>query len=144
MARWTQDVYLMYDKAGDGSYKKLIDIKEYPDLGGEPEQIETTTLSELKNRTYIPGLQDPGSLQFTANYTKNGYEALQDVSDAGEGSFALWFGSNGIPDGADGQFYWTGTLDAWLTGKGVNEVAEITLSITVSSEIEMTAPTPTP
>ena len=50
------------------TYEKLIDIKEFPDLGGDPEMLETTTLSD-KMQTYIAGIQSLDALSFTSNYT---------------------------------------------------------------------------
>ena len=46
MAISTYKVFLM--KKGDtgDTWSKLVDIKEFPDLGGEPEMLETTTLSD--------------------------------------------------------------------------------------------------
>ena len=75
MAISTYKTFLMCDKEGKGTYTKLIDIKEFPDLGGAPEMLETTTLSD-KMQTYIPGIQSLDSLEFTANYTLEDYKAL--------------------------------------------------------------------
>lgn len=44
----TYQTYLMHGTSG--SYTKLCDIKEFPDLGGEPEQVEITTLSDSMRR----------------------------------------------------------------------------------------------
>ena len=44
MAISTYKAFLMVKDSG--SYKKLIDIKEFPDLGGAPERLQTTTLSD--------------------------------------------------------------------------------------------------
>lgn len=139
MAIWSQETYLMHKvKGASGAYAKLVDIKDFPDLGSEPETIETTTLSETAMRTYIKGLQDPGSLAFTANYTKDDYDDVKAVADAGEADFAIFFGVNG----ENGAFKWSGELSVWVTGKGVNEVKEMSLSITPSTEIEPYIPTP--
>ena len=43
MAISTYKIFLM--KKDGEAYKKLIDIKSFPDLGGAPENLETTTLS---------------------------------------------------------------------------------------------------
>ena len=52
MAISTYKVFLM-KKADDGEqWSKLIDIKEFPDLGGEPEMLETTTLSDNMQTLY--------------------------------------------------------------------------------------------
>ena len=71
MAISTYKIFLMMKK--DASYEKLIDIKDFPDLGGAPEMLETTTLSD-KMQTYIPGIQSLDALEFTANYTKDDFE----------------------------------------------------------------------
>lgn len=44
--------YLMTKSGND--WAKLIDIKEFPDLGGEAERLDITTLSDPM-RLYIPG-----------------------------------------------------------------------------------------
>lgn len=48
----TYKVFLMYYKGNQ--YEKLVDIKNFPDLGGTPETLETTTLSD-KMQTNILG-----------------------------------------------------------------------------------------
>ena len=65
MAISTYKIFLM--QKNTSAWEKLIDIKEFPDLGGAPEMLETTTLSD-KMQTYIPGIQSLDSLEFTANY----------------------------------------------------------------------------
>ena len=66
MAISTYKVFLM--KKETSNYTKLIDIKDYPDLGGAPEMLDTTTLSD-RATTSIPGIQQMDALAFTANYT---------------------------------------------------------------------------
>ena len=47
MAISTYKVFLMKKKTTpEETHEKLVDIKEFPDLGGEPEMLETTTLSD--------------------------------------------------------------------------------------------------
>ena len=43
MATSSYKSFLMYKKSG-ATYEKLVDIKDYPDIGGSPETLETTTL----------------------------------------------------------------------------------------------------
>ena len=73
MAISTYGVQLMYKESGS-SYKKLVDIKSFPDLMGEPNMLETTTLSN-KSQTFIPGILQMENLQFLANYTKEDFSA---------------------------------------------------------------------
>ena len=57
MAISTYKTFLMKgtDTGSGISYSKLIDIKEFPDLGGIPEMLDTTTMSDSA-RTYILGI----------------------------------------------------------------------------------------
>ena len=55
---------------------KVIDIKNFPNLGGAPELLETTTLSD-EMQTFIIGIQSAGAMAFTANYTKADYTAVK-------------------------------------------------------------------
>lgn len=137
MAISTYKVFLMKKGTGD-TYEKLIDIKDFPDLGGAPEMLETTTLSDSM-QTYIPGIQSLEALEFTANYTKDDYTALKELEGVST-DFAVWFGgteAGGVitPDGSDGKFNFTGLLSVFVVGGGVNEVVDMTITIAPSSPI---------
>lgn len=127
-------------KKGSGSsYEKLVDIKSYPDLGGTPEMLETTTLSD-KGQTFIPGIDSADALEFTANYTKTDYETLLDLKGQ-ELDLAVWFGgteSAGVftPTGSDGKFAFKGYVSVVANGGDVNAVREMTISIAPSSAVE--------
>lgn len=138
MAISTYKIFLM--KKGDGAYEKLIDIKEFPDLGGSPEMLETTTLSDSM-QTYIPGIQSLDALEFTANYTKADFTKLKAL-DGVENDYAVWFGgteSGGVltPTGSDGKFEFKGQLSVFPVGGGVNEVVDMTITIAPSTPITM-------
>jgi len=140
MAISTYKVFLMKKTAE--AYEKLVDIKDFPDLGGSPEMLETTTLSD-KMQTYIPGIQSLDALEFTANYTKTDYEKLKALEEQ-EMELSVWFGgteSNGqvAPTGENGKFNFKGYVSAFITGGGVNEVVGMTVSVAPSSAIEMGA-----
>lgn len=127
MARSTYGIFLMH-KTGD-AYAKLIDIKDFPDLGGAPEMLETTTLSDAM-QTYIEGIQSSDALEFTANYTKEDYTALKELKGKKE-SYAVYFGDEGV----DGKFEFDGYLSARVKGGGVNEVVGMTISIAPATPI---------
>lgn len=141
MAISTYKIFLMMKATGDAAaYEKLLDIKDFPDLGGAPEMLETTTLSD-KMQTYIPGIQSLDALEFTANYTKSDYEKLKAL-EGEEHEFAVWFGgteSAGVltPTGSDGKFEFKGQLSAFPVGGGVNEVVDMTVTIAPSTPIEL-------
>lgn len=139
MAISTYKIFLMMK--GEGStYEKLVDIKDFPDLGGAPEMLETTTLSD-KMQTYIPGIQSLDALEFTANYTKTDFTKLKAL-EGQEKNYAVWFGatesgSTLTPDGSDGKFEFKGQLSVFPVGGGVNEVVDMTITIAPSTPITM-------
>ena len=128
-------------KSTDGTtYTKYVDIKDYPEMFGDPEQIQTTTLTNKKH-TYVPGVQDSdGLLNFLANYDATDFATIN--GDKGsELYFAVWFGENsgGTPDGHDGKFSFKGYPFVKLNGKGVNEVREMTVGIVPTTEVSFAA-----
>ena len=128
MAISTYGIFLMHK--GEGStYTKLIDIKDFPDLGGAPEMLETTTLSNSM-QTYIEGIQGADALEFTANYDKADYTKLVALKGKNE-EYAVYFGE----EGTDGKFEFSGYLSVRVNGGGVNEVVGMTISIAPSTEI---------
>ena len=133
MAISTFGIQLMHKGAGT-TYTKLIDIKDFPDLGGAPEMLETTTLSDSM-QTFIEGIQSSDALEFTANYTQADYSALVALK-GDEETFAVYFGA----DGAEGKFYFKGYLSVRVNGGGVNEVVGMTISIAPSTPIGTTEP----
>lgn len=124
---------------GTTAYEKLVDIKDFPNMGGQPEQIETTTLSNPV-QTFCEGVQSLEALVFTANYIKSDYDKIKALE--GTQKFALFIGkmSQGVSDGSDGKFYFNGTVNCYLKGAGVNDVAEMEITITPSTSIDTTEP----
>ena len=142
MAISTYKVFLMHKTSSGDTYTKLIDIKEFPDLGGEPEMLETTTLSD-KMQTYIAGIQSMEGLSFSANYDMTEYQKLKALEGKKE-SYAVWFGgteSSGVvtPDGSNGKFAFDGELSVYPVGGGVNEVVGMNITIAPSSPITFSA-----
>lgn len=138
MAISTYKIFLM--QKVDEAWQKLIDIKEFPDLGGSPEMLETTTLSD-RMQTYIPGIQSLDALEFNANYTLADYKKLKAL-EGKENEYAVWFGGTEAgdtvtPTGADGKFKFKGQLSAFPVGGGVNEVVDMTITIAPSTPISM-------
>lgn len=113
--------------------EKVDDIKKYPDLGGAPDTIETTTLSD-SFQTSVNGVQKVDAFEFTFNYSPEGFQKLTDLSKKGEKE---WWGvvlgadENGAPDGHDGVTVWQGGLSVYINGGDVNAVREMTAVISV-------------
>lgn len=141
MAISTYKVFLMESTDGKTTWTKVIDIKDFPDLGGTPEMLETTTLSDGM-QTYIPGIQSLDALEFTSNYTLEDYRKLKGMKGT-EKHFAVWFGGTEsgdtvTPTGTDGKFKFKGQLSVYPVGGGVNEVVDMKISIAPSTPITIT------
>ena len=131
MAISTYGITLMSKASGESAYTKLVDIKDFPDLGGAPDMLETTTLSD-NMQTYIPGIQSLDALEFTANYTLADFQKIKAMAGT-DTDFAVWFGTNG----ADGKFEFSGQISAFPVGGGVNEVVDMTITIAPSTAITL-------
>lgn len=124
----TYQTYLMYKN--NGTWENLTPIKSFPDMGGEPERIDVTTLSDAM-RQYVPGVQDISSTSFSANYDATEYAKINALSGT-EHDYALWFGATGsigseVPDGHNGKFEWKGDIMAYVSGGDVNAAVEMTI-----------------
>ena len=108
---------------------KLCRIKSYPDLGGSPEQIETTDLED-EQQTFVPGVKSMDSMEFTANYDWDTFKTMQ-TNEGTAGYFEIDFG----PDGADGKYTWQGIYSVRPNGGDVNAVREMTITVTPSTKI---------
>jgi hypothetical protein len=138
MAISTYKSFLMH-KVSE-KWEKLIDITSFPDLGGAPKVLETTTLSDSMT-TNIMGIQSLDALEFDANYTKEDYTKLKALEGT-TGSYAVWLGGTeaggtATPTGSDGKFEFDGQLSVYVNGGGVNEVVGMTVSIAASTPIKL-------
>lgn len=118
---------------------KLVDIKSVPAMGGEPDTLETTTLSD-SIATSILGVQSNDLKSFTANYISSDFSAIKAL----EGQEIWWgvflgAGSDGAPDGHDGIFVWKGSVTVALSEADVNAVREMTIYINCATAPEMLA-----
>lgn len=108
---------------------QLCKIKSYPQLGGEPESIETTDMED-KMQTFTPGVQSMSAMQFTANYDKEKFDEIKASSDKKQ-IYELDFGK----DGADGKYCWKGQHSVFINEGAVNGLREMTISIMPSTEV---------
>lgn len=140
MALSTFRTYLMYKSSATSDFEKLIDITSTPDLGGTPNMIETTTMSD-DTQTFIPGVKQIGDgLEFSANYDLADYQKLKALEGAVY-KYAVWKGGTGnsgataVPTGDDGKWSFDGMLTVFPTGGGVDEAFGLTINIAPSSPI---------
>lgn len=115
---------------------KVIDITNFPDLGGDPEKIDVTTLSDEVQKN-INGIQKMDSMKFEANYELADFKTVQALKGK-KAWYAVFFGadSNGKPDGHNGIIAWKGEISSYVKSGKTNEA--IGIQLTSSCE---TAPT---
>jgi hypothetical protein len=123
--------------SGDSiTYEKFLDIKDYPDLFGARESLETTTLSD-DSQTFEEGIRSQETLQFTHNYSLLDFQKVKALEGV-EQPWAIWLGGTAktVPTGSDGKFTLKGKISVTILGKGVNEVREMRTTITPSTALE--------
>lgn len=121
--------------ASSAALTKICKIKSYPDLGGAPENLETTDLEDTF-QTFVPGVQSVDTMEFTCNYNPTDYDAVVTAIPAsGDQYYQIEFGT----DGAEGKFQWTGTHAVRVTGGDVNAVREMVITCVPSSAITKVA-----
>ena len=120
MAVISKGISLSY-KAGEAqSYTALTNLQEIPDLGGDVEAIEITTLADAAHM-YTDGIKNYGdSLEFKFLYEGTQFETLNALT--GTVSWKVH-----LPDGASCTF--RGTSSVKLDGVGVNAALTYTLSV---------------
>lgn len=140
MAEITNVTYLMRKASGESTFTKLVDITSYPDMGGTPEQIDITTLSDTRLRNML-GLQSAENLEFGALYELNAYKRLEAIMQADKqiinpallATYQVWFGENG----SHGIFEWQGKLSVFAGGGEPNARREMTISISDEGDTEL-------
>lgn len=110
----------------DSALAKKVDIKDFPDLIGDPSMIETTTLSD-DAQTFIPGVKAMDMMTFTFNLDKTTGAAVKE-DEGKELYYSLEF--------SDGTtFKWQGKHTLGVPGKGVDEAVEGTINIAPSTAV---------
>lgn len=116
----------------DGTaWEKLCKIKSYPQLGGAPDQLETTDMED-ESQTFEPGVQSMDAMEFTANYTFAAYTAVK--AKAGT---ALKYRLKMGKDGVDGVATWDGQHSVHINEGAVNAIREMTITVSPSTKISV-------
>ena len=106
--------------------KELTNLQEIPELGGDTEAIEITTLADAAHM-YTDGIKNYGdSLAFKFLYEQAQFEELNGTTGSQTWKVQL-------PDGATCSF--GGTCSVKLDGVGVNAALTYTLAVKPNSEM---------
>ena len=120
MATISKGIKLSYKTSGGETYTDLTNLQEIPELGGDAESIEITTLADAAHM-YTDGILNYGdSLPFVFLYEKTQFTTLQGLTGSVDFKVSL-------PDNSTCSF--SGTCSVKLAGVGVNTALTYTLSI---------------
>lgn len=133
----SKGIKLSYKATTASTYTELENLQEIPDLGGDVDTVETTTLAN-SNRTYIPGLKDFGELTFTFLYTKAGFKEAKDIEDSGVEYDWLIEIPQPASTATDISFGFQGKAQASINGVGAGDAITHNLTITLSSDMGTT------
>ena len=79
---------LSYSATNEGPFKQIKGLTTSPDIGSEPEDIETTSMDNLKYKTAIQGLMDVQKYTFEFNMedptAESNIKLVSDLEDSGQ------------------------------------------------------------
>lgn len=107
----------------------VVKIKDFPDLSGEPEMVEMTTLADAMQK-YELGVQAQDSLDFTVNFDGDVYASLKQLESNHDNVYTLSMGT-------EGAFLWAGSHSVYLAGGGVNAPLEMKLVCVPETEVQL-------
>lgn len=126
MAVISKGITLSYKTEEASEYILLTNLQEIPELGGDVEAIEITTLADPAHM-YTDGIKNYGdSLTFKFLYESAQFDALQAIEGV-----ASWQVS--LPDDTTCTF--DGSSSVKLDGVGVNAALTYTLAVKPNSEM---------
>lgn len=127
----SKDTTLKMKASGGSSFEVLQGLQSVPEIGGDPEQVDVTTLAD-GTKKYIAGIQDMDSLEFTFLYDNRIFSKLKAVQTSGkEADFEIVY-----PDNSKCTF--KGGVTVKMGGAEVNGAFQFTLSVTVSQGPDFT------
>lgn len=122
------------------AWTEIPDITGIPAMNASPAKLDTTTLAELTQKTYINGLMDlGGSFEFPANMTPALVAAVNTAAAAAPAGKVRGF-SLVFPAPLSTRYWWTGEVEPVRPGDGgVDAVATTTVYISQSTAVQEVA-----
>lgn len=117
------------------TFTNIPDLKSFPDLGVEPEMVDNTALSDTM-RHNEQGIGDPGNMEFVFRYANAAAGDSYRVAKGLEGA-VKWYQVK-LKDGT--TFTFRAEASVRVTGAGVNDPVEFTMSLALQSDIEPADP----
>ena len=128
---------LSYKQKSGNAFTELVDLKEIPEMGVEPEKVENTGLSD-KVKQYDLGVGDAGDLEYKFKYRNDAADCPYRVMKGFEASKETLTFKQELPDGT--AFTFDGQVATKVSGGAINGVLEFTLKIGLQSDIDIADP----
>lgn len=121
------------ERSTDGTtWEEIADIKTVPELGGDTEKVDVTTLADDR-RKQVEGIQNASNVQFQAVYKGKSFaKALQQAGDRKQYQWRVTY-----PDGMTATM--RGSYNIKFASVAVNGALGYTITITVSDGPHFTA-----
>lgn len=133
----SKDTTLSYKATSGGTYTEIDLLMEVPELGGDPEKVDVTTLADGVKKS-IPGVRDLGDLAFKFLYDNetatSNYRVLKGIQESGEAAFF----KVEYPDGTSHEF--ESFVNVKMDAAAVNGALTFTATMNLQSEITITDP----
>ena len=124
-------IYLTYD----GTTQEIEGATEFGDLGGEPNMIDATCLTDTAQKNIL-GVQQQDAWNVTYLYDNTNYDAIQTMINAANTAQAAMTIKVVVPEEITSggstvkpKFSNTGRVSQYVQGKGVGEVRTVQLSV---------------
>lgn len=121
-------IYLTYN----GTTQEIEGATEFGDLGGEPNMIDATCLTDTAQKNIL-GVQQQDAWNVTYLYDNTNYDAIQTMIDAANTAQAAMTVKVVFPEeistGTKPKFTNTGRVSQYVQGKGVGEVRTVQLTV---------------
>lgn len=130
---------LEYSTTQTGSYTRIYGLKNLPDIGGEPNRIDTTDLDNTEYETNMYGLKPAQAYNFDFNMQDPSAEAniklVSDMEDAGTNYYWKLTYSNGL------IITFQSKVKTTILGGQSNDLIGFQLHLAPKNEPEKTIPT---
>ena len=129
---------LGYKKKGaGGDYTDLTGLKEIPELGEDPEKVESSGLAD-KVKQYEYGSGDAGDLTYKFKYENTSETSPYRVMRKAAATKEVLSFCETLPDNT--KYEYDAQVSVKRSGGGVNGVMEFDLNMALQSEITTTDP----
>ena len=130
---------LEFATTSTGSYTRVYGLKTIPDIGGEPNRIDTTDLDNTEYETNMYGLKPAQAYNFDFNMQDPSAEAniklVSDMEDAGTNYYWKLTYSNGL------IVTFQSKVKTTILGGSSNDLIGFQLHLAPKNEPEKTIPT---